>query len=119
MGKNDFYSTKKLEKNIIHRKIDIDKFKVEWLKIQWLRFLSEMPFKIFFKYSNNEMVLFSELDVQKRNSTLIETLDLLYPNGNSINPLKKKDLMCLLDYVSPCFTMTSIIALRQALKTLK
>lgn len=60
-----------------------------------------MPFKIYFKYSNNEMVLFSELDVQKRNSTLIKTL--LYPNENCINPLKKQDLISLLDYVQPIY----------------
>lgn len=103
MDKNDFFSTNNLEKNITHRKIDIDKSKVEWLKIQWLRFFSEMPFKIFFKYSNNEIVQFNELDLQKRTSTLIGNLDLLYPNGNSINPLKKKDLVSLLDYVPPIY----------------
>lgn len=101
MGTKDFFSTKKLENNITNRKIDVDKSKVQWLKIQWLRFSSETPFKIFYKYSNNEITHFSELDVEKRNTTLIENLDLLFPNGNCINVLKKKDLMSLLDYVPP------------------
>lgn len=103
MNKSDFFSTIKLEKNITHRKIDVDKSKVEWLKIQWLRFSFEMPYKIFFKYSNNDIAQFSELNLEKRNTTLIANLDLLYPNGNCINPLKKKDLLCLLDYVPPIY----------------
>ncbi|KAL4153089.1 hypothetical protein QTP88_000922 [Uroleucon formosanum] len=101
MEKSDFFSTKKLECNITHRKVDVDKSKVEWLKIQWLKFSFKMPFKIFFKYSNNEITPFSELNLEKRNTTLIGNLDLLYPNGNCINPLKKKDLLCLLDFVPP------------------
>lgn len=62
-----------------------------------------MPYKIFFKYSNNEIPHFSELNLEKRNTPLIANLDLFYPNGNCINPLNKKDLLCLLDYVPPIY----------------
>lgn len=103
MDKNNFFSTKKLESNITNRKIDVDKSKVQWLKIQWLRFSLETPFKIFYKYSNTDLTNFSELNVEKRNTTLIDNLDFLFPNGNCINVLKKKDLLTLLDYVPPIY----------------
>lgn len=63
MAKQDFKSTKNLESLITNRKIGEGAVKVEWLKIQWLQFKAEEPFIIYYKYSNNETVLFYNVNV--------------------------------------------------------
>ncbi|CAG9761530.1 unnamed protein product [Ceutorhynchus assimilis] len=93
MTSTEFYSTVVLEKNITNRKILVDGVKVEWFKLQWLRYCKTEPFKIFYKYSNNEIVAFQKVDISKRNTKQILQLELLYPNGNAA---KKKDLLALL-----------------------
>ncbi|KAJ8975146.1 hypothetical protein NQ317_012423 [Molorchus minor] len=93
MTKSDFISTKVLESNITNRKISETKTKVEWLKIQWLRFIKESPYSIQYKYSNREEIHFDVIDISKRKSTLNENqLPLLYPTGNIINEKKRKIL---------------------------
>lgn len=101
MTKEDFYSTKKLENNITNRKVTAEKFKVKWLNIQWLLYHKTHPFSIFFKYSNNPDVLFESVDLKKRNSIDMATiqLDVLYPEGKQISVEKKKDLVELLQYI--------------------
>lgn len=44
MTKDDFFSTKSLEKQITNRKIDVTNDKVQWMKIQWLNYRNEQPF---------------------------------------------------------------------------
>lgn len=77
------------------------KDKVEWLKIQWLRFESSQPFSLKYKYTNQEEIDFDELDLKKRTSHLINNLELLHPTGNCISVEKKKDLLDLMAYVPP------------------
>lgn len=106
MTKDLFISTQSLERNITNRKVSVSKGKVEWLKIQWLKFHKMHPFKFFFKYSNNNDVLFDEVDLKKRNSHVIQNLEILYPDGHVISDKKKKDLMELLNFIPPvnhCF----------------
>lgn len=58
------------------------------------------------KYSNNNDVLFDEVDLKKRNSHVIQNLEILYPDGHVISDKKKKDLMELLNFIPPvnhCF----------------
>lgn len=105
MSSNDFYSTLKLEQNLTNRKISENKSKVEWLKIQWLLFKRSSPFVIFYKYSNNEDVLFDSVSIAKRRSAASNSnddqLSILYPNGHEINTAKKKDLLELTPFIPP------------------
>lgn len=102
MTSNLFFSTISLEKNITHRKISQDNTKVEWLKIQYLKFDKNKPDKISYSYSNYDILEnFYVLDVHKRNSGVVSHLDLLYPSGNTITDSKKKDLISLLNYIPP------------------
>lgn len=95
----DFFSSKSLENNITRRKISKTKDKVEWLKIQWLRFESSEPFSLKYKYTNQEEINFDELDLKKRTSQVKTGLELLHPTGNCISIEKKKDLLELMAYV--------------------
>ncbi|CAG4955519.1 unnamed protein product [Colias eurytheme] len=101
MKKEHFFSTKRLEMNITNRKITSEGSKVKWLSIQWLKYHQMHKHKIFFKYSNNEDVIFEYVDLSKRNTTDITELELLYPDGKAISKEKKKDLLDLLDYIPP------------------
>lgn len=93
MTSNDLYSTKSLEKQITNRKTDLNKEKVQWLKIQWLNYKKEQPFNLDYKYSNDTDYPFYCNYIGKRNSKIqnyTENLDLLYLNGHTISQLKKK-----------------------------
>lgn len=99
MTASDFISTQSLEKNITNRKLSVSSSKVEWLKFQWIKFHKTHPFSIYYKYSNNEMVLFNEVNVMKRTSTIITHLDTL--EKPTISEKKKKDLLELLQFIPP------------------
>lgn len=104
MTKNDFFSTKSLEKQITNRKIDTTDQKVEWLKIQWLNYKNDQHFKFNYKYSNNSDFPFNSVYIGKRISKIEDytgMLDLLYTNGHTITEAKKKDLLDLLAFIPP------------------
>ena len=104
MTSANFFSTKALENNITNRKIAESKIKVLWLNIQWLRFQKQFPYNIQFKYSNQNDVPFEIVDIGKRKATIGKPkLQLLYPNGNLINDLKKKGLLLLIKFIPPVF----------------
>lgn len=99
MTGKDFFSSKSLEKSIKNRKISLDNNKVEWLKIQWLKFHKLHQFLFFYKYSNNEEAFFNEVSVKKRQSVTIAHLDAL--EKPTIAEKKKKDLLELLQFIPP------------------
>ncbi|CAH0730418.1 unnamed protein product, partial [Brenthis ino] len=114
MMTENFKSIEKLEKLITNRKIDNNtdksqRTKVEWLKIQWLRFTHDNPYKIYYKYTNSNDETFSPFncfDIEKKrtrfSSSLTDiNLDVLYPNGRPIEKKKYEDLLQLLPYVPP------------------
>ncbi|XP_074028086.1 uncharacterized protein [Leptinotarsa decemlineata] len=103
MDKSNFFSTKFLESTITNRKVSESKTKVEWLKIQWLRFRKDFPNTLQYKYSNHEDVYFETVDLKKRKSVSKNTMELplLYPNGNTINEAKKRDLLQLMELIPP------------------
>lgn len=104
MTSNDFFSTNTLKTQITNRHWTTEHEKVEWLKMQWLQFKIEHPFKIYFKYSNNELVHFMVVDIAKRKpAQLNRPLELLYPNSHQIDAKKKKDLLELCNYIPPIF----------------
>lgn len=95
MQKEDFFSTKILENNIVNRKKTTTGDKVEWLKMSWIQLRKDEPKKMYFKYNYNTETHFSEVDLKKnvrgRPSTNSYTeLDLLYPEGKAITEEKKK-----------------------------
>lgn len=68
MKRDDFISTKALETYITNKKIGVDRSKVAWLKIQWILYNKSHPFSMFFKYSNEPEVLFTEVNFSKKSS---------------------------------------------------
>ncbi|CAG9814745.1 unnamed protein product [Phaedon cochleariae] len=106
MGKEDFFSTKKLENDIVHRKKTTTGEKVEWLKISWIHLRYSDPKKMYFKYNYNTDSFFLELDLKRSirgrpSSNHYIEMDSLYPEGKPITEEKKKDLMALLSFVPP------------------
>ena len=111
MKRDDFISTKALETNITNRKIGVDRSKVEWLKIQWILYNKSHPFSMFFKYSNEPEVLFTEVNFSKRSSqnTSNFELEILFPEGRKISHEKKKRPMpfgICSTYLSPFLSTT-------------
>lgn len=44
MSRQDFFSTKKLESSITNRRVTINKTKVNWMNISWIRLEKQHPF---------------------------------------------------------------------------
>ncbi|CAH1111461.1 unnamed protein product [Psylliodes chrysocephalus] len=104
MTSSDFFSTNELEKALTNRKKTAADEKVEWLRIQWLRYEKEKPGIIQYKYSNNEVVLFNEVNVKKRGKQTFQEMAKLLPlfgGPKSISEKKYQDLLSLLDYIPP------------------
>lgn len=107
MGQNEIYSTAALEKSITRRRKNTLGHKVSWLKIQWLRYLKEEPFKIFYKETLNEDVSFDTIDITparkgRRLSHLGSvSMDPLYPGQRPVTLAKKRDMLDLLPYIPP------------------
>ncbi|CAI6376053.1 unnamed protein product [Macrosiphum euphorbiae] len=101
MTQEDFFSTVLLEKDITNRKINGEGEKVEWLKFQWILFTNDKPYHMFYKYSNNEFVTFSCVNLSKRIMAKPKELQKLYPNGHSIQKEKYNDLTELMQFIPP------------------
>lgn len=70
MTSNDLYSTKSLENQITNRKIDEEKEKVQWLKIQQINYNKKEAFKFKYKYSNNPDYPFYSNYIGKKTSKI-------------------------------------------------
>lgn len=104
MQTSDFFSTKGLENALTHRKKSETGEKLEWLRLQWLRYEADSPGVFQFKYSNNEDVIFNQIDMRKRGSNSFQELARITPlfdGTRSIPAPKYKDLLCLLEYIPP------------------
>lgn len=104
MSSSDFFSTKELEKALTNRKKTEADEKVQWLRIQWLRYNKEKPGIIQYKYSNNEYVPFNEVNVKKRGKLTFQEMAKLLPLFEGPKPIQEKkyqDLLSLLDYIPP------------------
>lgn len=102
MKKNDFMSTKILEKNTTNRKLFITKEKVNWLKTKQILINKENKFDIFMKTIDKEY--FNQLKYCKKSKgKLIDIcqndLILLWPNGKEIPQAEVDDLMSMLDLI--------------------
>ena len=94
------------KKNLVTRKKDTAGRKVEWLKIQLIRLVSESPTLIYFKYNLTDLSAWNILDLAKRQMRgrcvrSVAVLNRLHEETVFINPLKLKDIKDLLDFVPP------------------
>lgn len=106
---SDFLSTKSLEDAITKRKVDADHVPVNWLKIQWLRFCKGQPYKVYFKYTLNEEIPFSVINIEKNgkvgkptNFSKIQNPK-LYNEIRAVTQDKKKDMLDLLKFIPPTY----------------
>lgn len=107
MERDEIMSTKNLEKAITRRKKNTEGGKVSWHKIQWLRYLKEEPFKIFYKETLNDDMQFFAIDITpaRRGRRLahlgLVAIEPLYPGPRPVTAAKKRDMMDLLPYIPP------------------
>ena len=102
MEMGDFVSVQIVRSTIVYQKVDVNKQKVDWLSIRWLRFSKEHPLEIYFRYSHNTLEAWKILDVyprrQGRPSDVGRTaLVPLYTSQRCIKDSKIKDLKSLMD----------------------
>ncbi|CAG9824362.1 unnamed protein product [Phaedon cochleariae] len=107
MTQDDFLAFSKLLGDIlVKRTCDTDGDKVSWLKIKWLRYTKEFGI-IKFKYTLDETVPFKTLDLKRGRMRCRTSIDhssigavpRSYSGPLDINPLKKKDLLSMLDLI--------------------
>lgn len=107
MDQNEILSTANLEKAITRRRKNTLGNPVSWLKIQWLRYLKEEPFKIFYKETLNDDMEFDSIDITlakkgRRISHLgILQLSRMYNGQRPVSSAKKRDMLDLLPYIPP------------------
>ena len=105
MRQEDFVSTKLLEDAIFKRVKNSDGESINWLKICWMRFVRNEPYKIFYKTSMNENENFKVLNLLPRRGRprKFENIVLtpLYKNIRQITTAKFKDIIDLLRYIPP------------------
>jgi len=105
MPKNAFLDFKVLLKQIVNRKVNMQGEKVEWMKIRWMRFRKDNPYKMMYKYTVGDDE-FKEVNFQKQRKGRqqqkpIQNLPMLYPSGRRISQAKFKDIQDLMKYVPP------------------
>ena len=106
MQSEDFVSLSALKKNIVNRKIDTEKRKVEWLKIRWIHVSKDAPLQMKYRYSHNALEEWKTVDFKRRSKGRPPdmgrvALPLLYNGPRQIKDAKLKDLLGLLNYVPP------------------
>lgn len=107
MKKEDFLSIKSIEESVTRRKkTENTNSTVSWLKIQWLRFRKDQPYKIFFKDTLNDNYPFEEINIlpnRKGAPRHLKNIDLspLYKEQLQISAKKKKDMEELFQFIPP------------------
>lgn len=97
MEKNDFFSSKSLEKSVVNRKKTISGEKINWFRFQKIIYERENPLLLkIIEYSSNEE---QTISLQKRSTHEVfkqKKLSLLFPRGRSISKAKFDDLQKLI-----------------------
>ena len=102
MKKEDFVSTKKLEKEIVNRKKTCSGEAINWLHIREIKLIKEERFSIFIKtvHKNDE---YKEINIKKRGKSSEELfskyLKTLWPNGKPVAEPKLKDIKSYLHLI--------------------
>ena len=108
MNQDEFVTLAAVRAEIVYRKVNTFKEKVEWLQIRWIGITKDKPFEIQYKYSHNDLESWKILDVRRRKrgrpldpGRLV--LQPLYTHPRPIKANKLKDLSELLDYIPPIY----------------
>ncbi|XP_076660862.1 uncharacterized protein LOC143364351 isoform X2 [Halictus rubicundus] len=117
MKRNEFFSTKQLERSITKRKKNTLRQTVNWFTIQWLHYERGKQFDIFYKTTISVDVKYEILNIQRaRCGRPLQlkniTQENLYPSVRPVSEAKKKDMIDLLKFIPPVHH-----AFFQALKT--
>ena len=104
----DFVTLAPVRSEIVYRKKNTLKEKVEWLSIRWIQTRQDKPYQIFYKYSHNDLESWKILDVCRRTRGRPSdpgriVLPRLRAGPRPIQPKKLKDLLELLDYIPPVY----------------
>ena len=104
--REDFVSVKNIRAEIVHRKVNTKKEKVEWLNIRWIELRKEKPFEIRYRYSHNCLEAWKILDVQRKRVGRPPDpgripLERFGATPRPINTKKLQDLRELLDFIPP------------------
>lgn len=105
MTQTDFLSTKQLEKAVTRRKKNAAGLSVNWLHIQWIRFVIDKPHVMLYKETLDEDMPFEELVLPpskhaKQSFSKIKQRR-LYSAPRPVTLAKKNDLIDLLPYIPP------------------
>ena len=108
MKQENFVSLKKIRAEIVYRKVNTKKEKVEWLNIRWIQLSKEKPYEIRYRYSHNALEAWKVLDVQRKRPGRPADpgrlpLEPLYTNPRAINTKKLQDLQQLLNFIPPVY----------------
>ena len=108
MTQDDFFGIKELKEHITNRKKTVNKCKVDWLSIRWIRVTESKPFAFQFRCSLNELESWKVVDVKKRaRGRPVDmgrlTISPLYSGPRQIKQAKLDDLISLLSFVPPAY----------------
>ena len=106
MKPEDFVSLKPLKAAIVNRKMNTNRGKVEWLKIQWISVSKAKPLQFQCRYSLNTLESWKTVDLKCRSKGRPVDmgridLPLLRVGPRPISEKKAADLLELLPYIPP------------------
>ena len=104
MSQPDFISTQLLKESITRRVKNTAGESVSWLQIQWMRFLKNEPYKMFYKTSLDDSKFHVlHLSAKRGRPKIYENINLLqlYTTIRPVSEEKHKDIMSLLPYIPP------------------
>ena len=106
MQKTTFLNFRSLVQRLVNRKVNMQREKVEWMKIRWTRFRKDNPYKMMYKYTVDDDEEFKVVSFEKKSKGCqqqqpILNLPMLYPSGRLISHAKFKDIQDLMKYVPP------------------
>ena len=102
MFKEDFLSTKELEKTITNRKVTVDKLKLNWLNMRQIQVRRSDPASLFFRDTFDEVEPWKEINIKRRGKNVADVIQTPLHNApKCITAAKKKDILSLLELVPP------------------
>ena len=107
MSREDFIPIQNVRSQIVNRKVNVHKAKVEWLCIQWLGISKAHPFQVQYCYSHT-LEAWKTLSVRRRcqgrpSDLGRAILSQLYASPRPITEAKLQDLRQLLEFIPPIY----------------
>lgn len=108
MSTNDFVSLKSVRAQIVKRKTNIHKEKVNWHNIRWIQVSKEKPYQLHYRYSLNALEAWKVLNIQRKcrgRPADIGRIELqpLYSGPRPLATNKLNDLKMLLQFIPPVY----------------